>query len=65
LKKNEGGVLVMCEIMERYMDEAKKQERIAAICKMIKKGFDKATILDLDYTEAEYEEAEKNMFVSV
>lgn len=55
----------MCEIMERYMDEAKKQERIAAICKMIKKGFDKATILDLDYTEAEYEEAEKNMFVSV
>lgn len=65
LKEDEGGISVMCEIMERYMDEAKKKERVSAICKMITKGFDRDTILDLEYTEEEYEEAEKLLLVSV
>lgn len=91
----------MCEIMEKYMEEAKaagikegkaagikegkaagikegkeagikegkeagmregkvagiKEEKRQAICRMIRKGFDKQTVLDLGYTELEYEEA--------
>lgn len=59
----------MCEIMEKYMSEAEKkgqeQERIRAICKLMSKGFDKTVIMDLDYTEAEYEEAEEALLATV
>ena len=55
----------MCEVMERYMDEVRKKERINMICKMIRKGFDRDTIMDLDYTEDEYNEAEQTMLTSV
>lgn len=79
----------MCEIMEKYMEEAKaagieegkevgmregkaagiKEGEAAgmrqAICRMIKKGFDRQTILDLGYTESEYEEARESMSASV
>ena len=34
-----------------------KEEKRQAICRMIRKGFDKQTVLDLGYTELEYEEA--------
>lgn len=51
----------MCDIMDKYLKKAKNEERKNAICKLIRKGFDKNTILDLDYTEYEYEEAEKSM----
>ena len=105
LKEQEGGVSAMCEIMEKYMEEAKaagiKEGKEAgmregkevgmregkevgmregkaagiregeaaamrqAICRMIKKGFDRQTILDLGYTESEYEEARESMSASV
>ena len=105
LKEQEGGVSAMCEIMEKYMEEAKaagikegkevgmregkevgmregkevgmregkaagiKEGEAAgmrqAICRMIKKGFDRQTILDLGYTESEYEEARESMSASV
>ncbi len=73
LKEDEGGVSVMCEIMEKYMSEAEengvkkgqKQERIRTICKLMSKGYNKASIMDLDYTEAEYEEAEKALLATV
>lgn len=69
LKENEGGVSAMCELMERYMNEAeekgKKLERIEAIRNLIHENFDKETILRLKYTEAEYVEAEKSMLASV
>lgn len=75
----------MCEIMEKYMDEAKaagikegkaagikegkaagiREEKRLAICRMIKKEFDRQTILDLGYTELEYEEARESMPASV
>ncbi len=55
--KSEGGVSAVCEIMERYI----KEERLSAIKKMIKKGFDKELILSLDYTEEEYDEAERSL----
>ena len=55
--------------MEKYISEtekkATKKERISAICKMIQKGFDRETILDLDYTEEEYAEAKESLLVSV
>ena len=109
LKEQEGGVSAMCEIMDKYMEEAKaagikegreagmregkevgmregkevgmregkevgmregkaagiEEEKRQAICRMIKKGFDRQTILDLGYTEFEYEEAKELMFASV
>ncbi len=113
LKEQEGGVSAMCEIMEKYMEEAKaagikegkeagikegkaagikegkeagikegkaagikegkavgraagiKEEKRQAICRMIKKEFDKQTIMDLGYTELEYEEAKESMLASV
>lgn len=81
LKEDEGGVSVMCEIMEKYMSEAKeagikegkeagiKEGREAgikeAICRLIEKGYDKHMILDLGYTESEYKEAEALMLTSV
>ena len=75
----------MCEIMEKYLSEAKNEgwtegraegraegitegkteERIKAIQKMLHKGFDKQTILSLDYTEEEYQEAEAAMLAPV
>ncbi|MDE6064502.1 MAG: hypothetical protein K2G20_07980, partial [Lachnospiraceae bacterium] len=68
LKEEEGGVSVMCEVMEKYMNEAEekatKKERINTICKMIRKGFDRDTIMGLDYTEDEYAEAEKSVLAS-
>lgn len=73
LKEDEGGVSVMCELMEKYMSEAKeagiregkeaglKEGREAgrreAISRMIEKGYDRQAILDLGYTESEYEAA--------
>ena len=89
LKEDEGGVSVMCEIMEKYMSEAKaagikegkaagikegkaagiKEGKAAgikeAICRLIEKGYDKQTILDLGYTEAEYNEAKALTLTSV
>lgn len=59
LKETEGGVQVVCEIMQKYEKMAVDEERISAIRKMIKKGCTKEFILDLDYTEEEYAEAER------
>ena len=42
--------------------EGKQQERRAAIQRMIRKGCTKEFILDLDYTEDEYAEAEAELF---
>lgn len=42
--------------------EGKQQERRAAIQRMIRKGCTKEFILDLDYTEDEYAEAEVELF---
>ena len=71
--KSEGGASAVCEIMEKYLSEAKNEgitegkteERIKAIQKMLHKGFDKQTILSLDYTEEEYQEAETSILTTV
>ena len=61
LKETEGGVQVVCEVMQRYEDIAVQRERLQAIEKMILKGCTKEFILDLDYTEEEYAEAEREL----
>ena len=61
LKESEGGMQVMCEVMKRYEKLAVREERIDKIKKMIGKGYTKEAILDLDYTEEEYAEAEAEL----
>ena len=48
----------MCEVMQQYIHEV----NIEKIQKMIRKGYTKEDILDLDYTEEEYAEAEATLF---
>ena len=62
LKETEGGVQVVCEVMQRYENLAIKRDHIEKIRKMISKGYSKEDILDLDYTEDEYAEAEAELF---
>lgn len=42
-----------------------KEENIKRIVKMISKGYSKEEVLEIDYTEEEYEEAEKGLFATV
>ena len=51
----------MCEIMRKYENLAIQKEHIDKIKKMIKKGYSKKSILDLDYTEEEYATAEAEL----
>ncbi|MBQ7919444.1 MAG: PD-(D/E)XK nuclease family transposase [Lachnospiraceae bacterium] len=61
LKETEGGMRVVCEVMQKYENIAIQKERLQAIKKMIQKGYPKEDILDLDYTEEEYAEAEREL----
>lgn len=71
-KQTEGGRSEVCKAVEDYArDYAKeygrdcaKQERLDAICRMIKKNYSKEDILDLGYSESEYDEAEQGMLVN-
>ncbi len=66
-KETEGGRSIMCKEVEDYaksyaMDYAKR-ERLDAIQRMIKKDYSKEAIMDLGYSEQEYEKAEQDMLV--
>lgn len=65
LKETEGGAQAVCEVMERYeklaVSKALQTEKIGKVIRMIEKGYSKADILDIGYTEDEYSEAEKQM----
>ena len=66
--KSEGGASAVCEVMEKYLEEArteasteaKKAERIQTIQKMIALSFPKDKILKM-YSEEEYQEAERRV----
>lgn len=62
LKETEGGVFAVCEIMKKYEDLAVRKAEIEKIKKMIQKGCTKEFILDLDYSEDVYTEAEAELF---
>lgn len=59
IKTTEGGLNAMCEVMEQYI----QKDHIEKIQRMLSKGYTKEQILDIGYTEAEYEEAEKELLV--
>lgn len=61
LKATEGGARAVCEVIERYVDEALKIEHIEKIQAMIKEGCSKEFILKIGYTEDEYSEAESQL----
>lgn len=65
LKETEGGVQVMCEVMQKYERLAVQQNNINKIKKMIQKGYAKEEIMDLDFTEEEYAEAEAELLQPV
>lgn len=67
--KKDGMVVKMCHIaqaleeegIKKGMKQGMKQERINQIQRMIKKGKVKEEILDWEYTEEEYVEAERRL----
>lgn len=61
MEETEGGVQAVCEVMQKYENIAVQKERNEKIKKMILKGCSKEFILDLDYTEDEYSEAESEL----
>lgn len=50
---------------EDIVKEEKKEENIKRIVKMISKSYSKEEVLELAYTEEEYEEDEKGLFATV
>lgn len=61
LKAIEGSACAVCEIMEKYIDEALKMEHIEKIQAMLKEGISKEIIFKIGYTEDEYSEAERQL----
>ena len=49
------------EGLEEGREQGREEERISAIQKMLKKNYSKEQILDLDYTEDEYFQAETEL----
>lgn len=59
--KKEAGC--MCDIAERLERKGIEMERLETIQRMIKKDYSKEAILDLGYSEKEYEDAEKDLLI--
>lgn len=57
----------MCKVVEDYAKNYAmnyvKRERLNAIQRMIEKDYSREAILDLGYSEQEYEKAEQDMLV--
>lgn len=62
LKNEEGGLDIMCEVMQKYEQIAAKNERIRAIQNMIELGLSEEKILT-KYSKEEYEEAKQGLLV--
>lgn len=62
LKTTEGDAGAVCDIVQKLVDEGREEGRtegiVEGISKLIRKGYSKEDILDLDYTEEEYAKAE-------
>ena len=63
-KQTEGGRSEVCKTVEDYAKSYAREERLDAIRRMIRKKYDKAAILDLGYSEEEFDEAEKGLLVN-
>ena len=53
------------DIVKEENEKILKEENIKRIVKMISKSYLKEEVLELAYTEEEYEEAEKGLFATV
>lgn len=70
LKTTEGGAGAVCDIVQKLVDEGREEGReegrtegiVEGIGKLIRKGYSKEDILELDYTEEEYAKAEAVVF---
>ena len=70
-KQTEGGRSEVCKTVEDYARnyakdyamQERSEERLDAICRMIKKNYSKEDILDLGYSEKKYEKAEQGLLV--
>lgn len=58
LKETEGGVQIVCEVMQKYENLAIQRERIEIIQKMLQENYSKESIMKLGFTEDEFTEAE-------
>ena len=59
--REEGREQGLEEGLEQGREQGREEERISAIQKMLKKNYSKEQILDLDYTEDEYFQAETEL----
>lgn len=59
-----GGKILELE-SERLLKAGRQEEKKEAIIRMIKKHYSKEQILDLGYTESEYQRAEEELLTSV
>ena len=72
LKETQGGASAVCAVMERYekiaaekaAKEAVKKERLSSVRNLLNKGCSKSFILSLNYSEDEYNKAEKELLNS-
>lgn len=53
------------DIVKEENEKILKEENIKRIVKMISKSYSKEEVLELAYTEEEYEKAEKGLFATV
>jgi hypothetical protein len=60
-KETEGGRDIMCQIFEDYGKMRVDDERQRAILNMINKNYTKEQILDIGYSEDEYNKAEASL----
>ena len=58
-------IVGMEDIVKEENEKILKEENIKRNVKMISKGYSKEEVLELAYTEEEYEEAEKGLFATV
>ena len=68
-KKAKGESITMCIVIqtweERGIEKGIEKERLNTIQRMLRRGYSKEDILDWEYTEEEYAEAERQLLQSV
>ena len=64
-KKAKGESINMCIVIQTWEEKGIKKERLNTIQKMLRRGYSKEEILDWEYTEEEYAEAERQLLQPV
>ena len=64
LKETEGGLTVMCKLMDDIVNEEKEKVRIELLTNMINNGYSKKDILNIGFTEDEYKKAEEELLTT-